>query len=189
MARLGVPGRPSPHSEISGLCRRIHWPDEACEPQAHAVRVNCAAVCARRTPKKSCQRLLCPVAPVSALQPATALAPGDTSAPWVPWVDAPSRETLKRAQPGLEYNPEHGLTSEDFSRPPQPSPTSLRLEVGTHRGRLYLHIGWVPCAEIDHDASQPASQPSNLPPARAHGLELATVTEARTRARHTSLGV
>lgn len=42
-------------------------------------------------------------------------------------VDAPSRETLKRGQPGLEYNPAHGLTSEDFSRPPQPSPAQPNI--------------------------------------------------------------
>lgn len=78
-------------------------------------------------------------------------------------VDAPSREALKRGQPGLEYDPGHGLTSEDFSRPAQPSPTSVQRGESGHAQRAAVPAyGWVACAEADHDARHQ----SNLPPAR-----------------------
>jgi hypothetical protein len=95
-------------------------------PRAQADGVNCAADCARHTEKL----------PVPSSLPQ--LWPPGTD-PHL--VDAPGQDMLKRGQPGVQCNPGHGLSSEDFSPSQQPSPTTLRrAEVGTHRERLYLHM-------------------------------------------------
>ena len=126
----------SPLSEISGLHRRISRPDEACEPSG-----------AGRRSQLRCR--LRPTHREAARGPHVqwlSSVPSSLPQLWPPGtdphlVDAPGQDMLKRGQPGVQYNPGHGLSSEDFSRSQQPSPTTLRrAEVGTHRERLYLHM-------------------------------------------------